>query len=74
MEEINNRKGYQREYHRHYRLKKRIENGIIERKPMKKLKSKIADYIDEGITAPRQLVRNGFIGASILPHSIYAVK
>jgi hypothetical protein len=40
---------YQKEYHRDYYLKKRLENGLIDKKPFRKLKNTLAEFIDDDV-------------------------
>ena len=37
---------YQPEYHSNYRLQQRLEDGLIEKKPMRKLKKRIGEFIE----------------------------
>ncbi len=43
------KKEYQREYHLDYYLKKRLENGLIQKKPFRKLKNKLSEYVDNDV-------------------------
>ncbi len=43
------KKEYQREYHRDYYLKKRLENGLIQKKPFRKLKNKLSEFINNDV-------------------------
>jgi transcriptional/translational regulatory protein YebC/TACO1 len=41
------RKQYMNDYHKEYRFLKKLESGVVQNEPMKRLKNRITEYVDE---------------------------